>query len=134
MGFLKSMNDLHKQAKEIDKDFHPGQMMAEGKDRMAAATAMMAEQTKAANMAANGLPGTATVVAVRQGTTMINFQPLVEIDLTVMTPGRPPYPATVKQVVAPVSLPRLQPGAAVAVKIDPADATSVWIDMAGAIA
>lgn len=127
MGFLRSMNELHKQAKEIDKDFHPGQMMADGKAKLAQAQEMMAQQTKAANMAANGLDGTATVVAVRQTPTMINFQPMVEVDLTVLAAGRPPYPVTVTQVVSQVTLPRLQPGASVAVKVDPADASSVWI-------
>lgn len=134
MGFFKSLNDVHKQAKALDKDFHPGQMMADGQAKMAAATAMMAEQTKAANAAAHGLDGTATVVAVRQTPTMINFQPLVEIDLTVLGAGRPPYPVTVQQVVDQVSLPRVQPGASLPVKIDPADANAVWLDLARASA
>jgi len=127
MGFFKSMNDLHKQAKEIDKDFHPGQMMADGMERMKSAQAMMAQQTQAANAALNGLDGQATVVAVRQTPTMVNFQPMVEIDLTVLGAGRPPYPVTVTQVVDQVSLARLQPGASVAVKIDANDPNSVFV-------
>lgn len=134
MGFFKSLNDLNKQAKEMDKTFHPGQMMADGQAKMAAATAMMAAQTQAANASANGLDATATVVALRQGTAMVNFQPLVEIDLTVLAPGRPPYPVTVKQVIDQVSLARLAPGASVGVKVDPADPTSVWIDLMAAVA
>ncbi|MFL5847265.1 MAG: hypothetical protein ACJ762_21520 [Solirubrobacteraceae bacterium] len=134
MGFFKSINELNKQAKEMDKTFHPGQMMADGQAKMAAATAMMAAQTQAANASANGLDATATVVALRQGTAMINMQPLVEIDLTVIAPGRPPYPATVKQVIDQVSLARLTPGSSVAVKVDPVDAGSVWIDLMRAIA
>jgi hypothetical protein len=127
MGFFKSMNDLQKQAKAIDKDFHPGQRMAEGKERMKAAQAMMAQQTAAANASLNGLDGQATVVAVRQTPTMVNFQPMVEIDLTVLAAGRPPYPVTVTQVVDQVSLTRLQPGASVAVKIDANDPSSVFV-------
>ena len=128
-GFFKSVHELHKQAKEIDKTFDPGQQMADGQARMQAATAMMAEQTKAANAASNGLDGTATIVAVRQLPTMINFQPMCEIDLTVIGAGGPPYPVTVQQTVDQVTLPRLQPGASVAVKVDPSDRASVWIDL-----
>lgn len=131
MGFLRSVHELHKQAKEIDKDFHPGQMMADGQARMAEASAMLAAQTRAATAAADGVAGTATVSALRQGTTMVNFQPVVEIDLTVMVPGRMPYPVSLEQVVDQVSLARLAPGATVAVKVDPADAQAVWIDLAG---
>ena len=65
---------------------------------------------------------------------MVNYQPQVEIDLTVLAAGRPPYPVTVTQVVDQVSLARLQPGATVAVKVDPADPTSVWINLMGAVA
>lgn len=127
MGFFRSMNELHKQSKELDKDFHPGEMMANGMERMKAAQAMMAQQTQAANAALNGLDATATVVAVRQTPTMVNFQPMVEIDLTVLAPGRAPYPATVSQVVDQVTLPRLQPGASVAVKVDPNDPNTVFV-------
>jgi hypothetical protein len=128
MGFLRSISDLQKQAKEIDKDFHPGQQMKDAKIRMAAANEMMAEQTKAAQAAVSGIDGMATVLAVRQTGAMINFNPSVEIDLTVLPAGRPPYPATVRQTVPQIHLARLQPGAALHVKIDPGDAQSVWID------
>jgi hypothetical protein len=129
MGFIRSVRDLQKQAKEIDKDFHPGQMMADGKARMAAATEMMAAQTQAAQAAATGIDGSATVIAVRQEGAMINFQPMCEIDLTVMPDGRPPYPATVKQVVPQIHLARVQPGAQLRVKVDPADPALVWLDL-----
>jgi hypothetical protein len=72
-----------------------------------------------------GLAATATVAAVRQGGAMVNYQPVVEIDLTVMVAGGMPYPATVSQVVQQVHLARLQPGNALRVKVDPA---TIWID------
>jgi hypothetical protein len=63
---------------------------------------------------------------------MVNFQPMVEIDLTVMAPGSPPYPATVSQVVQQVNLARLQPGATLRVKVDPANPGTIWIDFLAA--
>jgi hypothetical protein len=127
MGMFKSMHQLHKQAKEIDKDFHPGQMMADGQSRMAEASAMMAAQTKATQAALTGLDGSATISAVRQGSTLVNFQPVVEIDMTVMVPGRMPYPATVEQVVAQVNLHRLAPGASIPVKVDAGDPQAIFL-------
>ena len=127
MGMFKSMHQLHKQAKELDKDFHPGQMMADGQARMAEMTSMLAAQNKAAEAAVTGLDAMATVASVRQGTAMVNFQPVVEIDLTVLAPGRPPYPVTIEQVVDQVNLARLQPGASVAVKVAADDPQSVFI-------
>ena len=80
---------------------------------MAAANQMMADQTAAANAATTGVDATAVIVEVRQGGAMINFQPMIEIDLTVMPEGLPPYPVTVKQVASMVQLSQIQPGATV---------------------
>ena len=50
MGFFKSMNELQKQSKEINKNCDPGQQMADGMEQMKEANAMMAAQTQAANL------------------------------------------------------------------------------------
>ena len=128
MGFFKSMRELNKTANEVSKNWDPGAQLAEAQASMAAANQVMAQQTAAANVAATGLDATATVVAVRQGAAMINYQPVVEIDLTVMPPGGMPYPATVSQVVQQVHLARLQSGAGLRVKVDPANPQTIWID------
>jgi sRNA-binding protein len=130
MGFFKSMRDLQKQGNEINKNWDVGAQLADAQARMSDANAMMAQQTAAANAATTGLDATATVAAVRDGGGMVNFQPMVEIDLTVIAPGNPPYPLTVKQVVPQVQLATLQPGASLKVKVDPNDASAVWIDFA----
>jgi hypothetical protein len=54
---------------------------------MASASELMAQQTAAASIAAHGLDATATVVDVRQGGGMVNYQPMVEIDMTVLAPA-----------------------------------------------
>lgn len=131
MGFLKGVRDLHKQGKEINKTFDPGQMMRDASAQMAQTSAMMAQQTQAATAAAGaGIEGTATVTAVRPTNGAINLQPIVQIDMTVMAEGRAPYPVTVEQVVPQVSLARVQPGASLRVKVDPSDPQAVWLDLA----
>jgi hypothetical protein len=67
-------------------------------------------------------------VAVRQGHGMVNFQPMLELDLTVIPAGGVPYPVTVKQVTPQVHLAQAQPGASLHVKVAPDDPSSVWID------
>lgn len=130
MGMFKSMRDLQKQANEINKDYDPGQQMKDGMVQMQAANEMMAQQTAAANVAMNGASAKASVVEVRQAGGMVNYQPMVEIDLNVMPDGLPPYPVTVKQVIEQVFLPKAVAGAMVNVKVDTENPATVWIDWA----
>jgi hypothetical protein len=131
MGFFKSMRDLQKQSNEVNKDWDVGAQLADAQARMADANAFMAQQTAAANAATSGVDATATVAAVRQEGGMVNYQPIVELDLTVIAAGNPPYPLTVKQVVPQTQLAMLQPGASLKLKVDPNDPGAVWIDFAG---
>lgn len=131
MGFFKSMSDLNKQAKEINKNFDPGQQMKDGMARMAEANAMMAQQTQAANLALSGTPAAATILSAEQTGQMINFQPSLRLDLTVFPTGGVPYPVTVTQIVEQPFLGKAVPGGQVKVKVDGADPNVVWIDWAG---
>jgi hypothetical protein len=128
MGIFKSMRDLQKQSDEINKNWDVGAQLADAQARMQDAQQLMAQQTAAANAATTGVDATATIVAVRQGQGMVNYQPIIELDLTVIGEGRPPYPVTVQQVVPQIHLAQAQPGAAVHVKVDPSNPESVWID------
>lgn len=128
MGIFKSVRNLQKQSKEISANWDAGAQMANAQQQMQAASEMMAKQTEAAKIAATGIAATASIVAVRQSQGMVNLQPIVEIDLTVMPEGLPPYPATVSQAVPQVHLVRAQPGVTVAVKVDPDNPSTIWID------
>ena len=103
MGVFKSMRDLTQQAREIERSMPPvGDRMAAAQARMARANQMMAAQTQAANVAVTAVAGTAGASAVRRTVTitgmrqigMLNFDLLVEFDLTVLPDGLSPYPAT----------------------------------------
>lgn len=129
---FRSMRQLQKQANEIQKDWDPGQQMADGMQRMQQAQAYMAQQTQAANVAMSGADATATITNVTQTGAMVNFQPTLQIELTVLPDGLPPYPATVTQVVEQVFLGKAVPGASVPVKVDPNDPGTIWINWAAA--
>lgn len=130
MGFFKSIHELKGQAKEIEREWDPKAQRESAMTRLAAAQEAMAEQTRAANLAATGLDATATVVDARQTSAQVNFDPIVELDLTVFPAGGSPYPATIRQVVSQLYLSKVQPGGNLVAKVDPQDPTTVWIDLA----
>lgn len=136
MGFFKSINDLKQQAKEIEKTMPPpGERARDASARMAAATQMMAAQTQAANdaMAAmsDGVDVSVTIAEARQ-VGMVNFDALVDFEVTVMPDGRPPYPATVRQAVPQIQLGQLGPGATLRGRAKSDDPSSVWLDLTSA--
>jgi hypothetical protein len=132
MGMFRGMRQLQKQANEINKNWDPGQQMQDGMARMQEAQQFMAQQTQAANIAATGVDANAMITGVAQTGAMVNFQPTLRIEMTVMPDGKPPYPASVTQVVEQVFLTKAVAGASVPVKVDPADSSSIWINWAAA--
>jgi len=138
MGLFKSMRDLQKQAKEIEATMPPvADRMAAAQARMASMNQMMAAQTQAANAAAAAAAGTAGASAVRRTVTitgmrqigMVNFDLLVEFDLTVLPDGLPPYPATTQQRVSQMQAGRLQPGLTLQASVDPSNPAAIWLDL-----
>src|ERR1700727_1788797 len=99
MGFFKSMHDLNKQAKELQRNQPPaGARMAAMQERMADLNQMMANTPQGANnaaaAAAAGASGFAErcpvmIVGMRQ-VGMVNFDLLVAVDLTVGPAGGAP--------------------------------------------
>ena len=138
MGVFKSMRDLQKQAKQIEATMPPvADRMAAAQARMARANQMMAAQTKAANSAVAAAAGTAGATARRTVTItgmrqigMMNFDLLVEFDLTVLPDGLPPYPATTQQRVSQMQIGRLQPGLTLEASVDPSNPAAIWLDLA----
>jgi hypothetical protein len=141
MGVFKNMRDLQKQAKQIEANTPPvGQRMANAQARMANAQAMMAAQTNAANAAAGaaaaaangtGLRRTATISGMRQ-VGMMNFDLLVQFDLTLTGDGVPPMPATTQQAVSQMQIGQIRPGMTMDATVDPNNPTAVWLDLSTA--
>lgn len=141
MGMFKNMRDLNNMARDIQRNSPPaGQRMAAAQERMANAQAMMAAQTQSANMAANAAAMLASGAAVRRDVTitgmrqvgMVNFDAMVEFELTVMADGMPPYPATVQQTVSQLQIGQVRPGQNLQAIVDTSNPTSIWLDLASA--
>jgi hypothetical protein len=137
MGFFKSMHDLNKQAKEMQRNQPPvGARMAAMQERLAGMNEMMARSTQAAEnaaaAAAAGASGFAercpvVIVGMRQVGT-INFDLLIEFDLTVAPEGRPPYPATIEQLVSQFQVGSLSTGRTLQATVDPSNPMAIWLD------
>jgi hypothetical protein len=133
MGVFKSMRDLQKQAREMQNNAPPvSDRLAAMQARMAGASQMMEMQTQAANAAAAGAGRSAArcpvvIVGMRQVGT-VNFDLLVEFDLTVTPEGMPPYPATAQQLVSQFQAAQLQPGRTLLASIDPSNPVAIWLD------
>lgn len=133
MGLFKNMNDLYKAGGEpLGSGRHAKRSatLADAQSRMAAAKEMMAQQTQTMTLAATGADASAMILDARQTTQMINFEPVVELDLNVVLDGRPPYPLTVRQPVPQLYLAKVQAGGTLKAKVDPADPSAVFLDFA----
>jgi hypothetical protein len=76
---------------------------------------------------ARRVPAQATVTSSAPTGMVVNFNPVVALELMVFV-GGVPLPVRTTTVVAQVHLPRVQPGALLAVSLDPADPASLRID------
>lgn len=134
MGVFKSLRDLQKQAKEIERSSPPvGERLAAAQARMATVNQMMAVQTQAASAAALAATGAAArcpvvITGMRQIGT-VNFDLLVEFDLTVTPEGSAPYPATMQQLVSQLQAGQLQAGSTLLATIDPSNPAAIWLDL-----
>jgi hypothetical protein len=103
-------------------------------ERMASFGEMLSAQTRAAYAAAAAYPGAgrskarrrATIAGMRQ-MAMVNFDLLMEFELTVLPTGTPPYPATTQQLVSPWQARQLGPGLTVDAFVDPSNPAAVWL-------
>ena len=71
---------------------------------------------------------TVMITSMRQ-VGMINFDLLVQFELTVMAAGMPPYPATMEQPISQLQIGQLRPGLTLQAAIDPSDPAAIWLDL-----
>ncbi|WP_432829443.1 hypothetical protein [Dactylosporangium sp. CA-092794] len=77
---------------------------------------------------ANGVRGTAQVLAARQTGVTLNEQPQVALNLRITAPGHGTYDATVKEFVPLIALGMLASGQALTVLVDPQDRTRILVE------
>jgi len=127
MGFFGDISKLNKQAKEIDKDFHPGDQARAATEKMKA----MNESFAAANTAlTTGRPAKAQIVSMGMTAGSMNADPIMPIDFLVLEEGKPPRPVTAQVVVPYAQLYRVIPGGTLAVRVSETDPNSIAVDWA----
>jgi hypothetical protein len=80
-----------------------------------------------ANTYASGIAGTATVKGLSDTGTQLNGAPVMDIDLTVLVPGREPYDVKHRQLVSFAALGNFQPGKTFPVHVDQQDPSKIVI-------
>jgi hypothetical protein len=112
---------------------------AVAQERLASIGEMMSARTQAACAAAaaavsvagrSGDRQTVTIAGMRQ-VAIVNFDMLMEFEVTVLPDGRPPYPATAQQLVSPRQARQLVPGLSLEASVDPANPATIWLDLGG---
>lgn len=133
MGFFKDLKNVKKQADAMTPAEYKGlggsmRMARDGMAQMSQTLDGVAGyQQKVMHLTQVGVPGTATITAIRQTGTFVNENPECDLDLQVTVGGGAPYAATVRQTLAMVAIPHFQPGKEVPVKVDPQDPQSMII-------
>ena len=132
MGFFKDIKKLNDQGKQMREQYPVEQQLANAQASMAQANAMMANMAAGsaagANAMANGVAAVATITSARQTGAMMNFNPVVDLELLVMMPNGVPMPVAKQEIVMQIHLARCQPGMRLHVKVDPNNINSIWID------
>jgi predicted acyltransferase (DUF342 family) len=130
MGFFGDLNKLRIQGEEMrEKQDVKGDMnRAKAQmDAMNAAYAASAPKPEDPASEARRVDATATVQSAVQTGMMVNMNQGVQANLLVMVNGIP-MPVTTMLMIPIMNMARLQPGAQLAVSIDPQDPNSVRID------
>jgi hypothetical protein len=96
-------------------------------DAMALQAEIHAEQT----LLESGTRGRATITRFTDTGVLVQFNPQVVLDLTVAVGGRPPYDLRLTTTVSPHHFGRLEAGADLDVRVDPAQPQHVAIDWSG---
>jgi len=139
MGILKNARVLRQQAADIQRGLPPvGVRLAAAHARMASATQALEAQSRAAEVAAALAPAAPAGIGQRHTVTinhvrlmgMVNFELLVEFDLTVLPDRMPPYPATTQQAVSQTQIWLLRPGLTLHAVVDQSNPAAIWLDLA----
>lgn len=89
---------------------------------------LMKNRQQEQQLLATGQRASGQIMAVSQTGMYVNNQPQVRIDVQVQPPGGQPYAASMTKVLNMMAIPRVQPGAQVAVRYDPANPQRVAIE------
>lgn len=92
---------------------------------LAGGQAALDMQKSAQNLEQNGLPATAEVVSIIDTGQLINFNPVVVMQLKVQPQFEVPFETTVQTIVSKIAIPRL--GDTINIKYNPADRSQIAV-------
>lgn len=122
MGFLKDLKQLNDTGRQLQKQSGMQSGFAGMKQAVSNANAMLSDVQQnamdAAMLTQNGTDAAGYVRTIRATGMQINHLPEIEFELDVAVAGQPAYRVTHRQVISPVNIPAVQPGATVALKTD----------------
>jgi hypothetical protein len=116
----------------------PGGSIAGGFSQMSAGAtqanqflkSMASKGETASALLTNGVDASATINKVTDTGAMMNFNPVVELELMVFPKdGRPPYPVTTRETVPRMSMALVAPGKQVPCRVDPSDQSKILVQL-----
>lgn len=126
MGFFTNLGKLTVMGFENLVTMDTGKQLAQAQATMDALIAQNALRTDAAE---GFVPATASVVRVTSTGVVVNDGVQVALELTVLLAGGAPVPVHLTTVIPMVLVPRVQPGASLPVKVDPANPSRLVLDL-----
>lgn len=132
MGFFKDLRTLSSQGRALSDQYPVQQQLAYASAQLSAASAMLEQSTQqqagGQRLLTDGVDAVALVTGARQTNALMNHDPMVEIDLLVTMPTGAQIPVRRTEIVPLLHLARVQVGARLLVRVDPADANTLWIN------
>jgi hypothetical protein len=123
VGFFKELKDLKDQTKGYKR---PG-LVDSMKQANAAISDLNQQQETAGELLSSGVDGQATISQIMPTGKTVNMMPEIQFDMQVTVGGHSPVQVQHVQTIAPTSIPQIQPGMTVPVKVDPNDSTKVFL-------
>jgi hypothetical protein len=123
MGFFKELKDM----KENTKGYKRPGLVDSMKQANQAIADVNQQQATASELLTTGVDGTATIGQIMHTGKTVNMMPEISFEMTVSVGGASPVSVQHVQTISPVSIPQIQPGMTVPVKVDPNDPNKVFI-------
>ena len=133
MGFFKDINTLKAQGKELQKNSTPGADMRAAKEKMRNLNAAMSMQTAALGATPeNSVAGQVQIESTALTAGSVNGDPLLQLSVLILAPGRPPVPYNGPIAVPAVMVHRIQDGAVLPAHLSATDPTAFAFDWTSA--
>jgi hypothetical protein len=133
VGIFKDLNAISRSTRESARTADPGARFAEMSTGLAALNDSLARQTATLTAGpGEAVPAQVQVVAATPTRSVLAGEPVVDLDVLVLLPGRPPHPARATTPIPAALGHRVVPGAVLAARVDPANPGTFALDWVSA--